>query len=151
MPAAKSDLDRALTVAGRKEVEEVAESLDSLGVDPSNVITSPLKRARETAAIAAAVLKKKGLVEIWDELKPESETAGLYRRLSKLKPDSVVLVVGHEPYLSGMTSEIISGSRQARIALKKAGVAIFVVSEYPPKATGELRWLMTPKQLKKLH
>jgi phosphohistidine phosphatase len=150
MAAARGDADRALTVAGGKEVEEVAEALDCLDVGLTHIITSPLKRARETASLAAEVLKKEETVEVWDELEPESDTARLYRRLSKLKPDSVVLVVGHEPYLSGMISEIISGSKQARIVLKKAGVAKVSVSSWVPKATGELRWLMTPRQLKKV-
>jgi phosphohistidine phosphatase SixA len=60
------------------------------------------------------------------------------------------LVVGHEPYLSGMIGELITGSRQVRIILKKAGVAKVNVTSFLPKPSGELRWLMTPRQLKKV-
>ena len=104
----------------------------------THVITSPLKRAKETALAAAKVLKKEDLVEVWDELKPEGETAALYRRLSKLKQESTILVVGHEPYLSGMIGELIAGSKQARIILKKAGVAKVEVTSLLPKPSGEL-------------
>ncbi len=146
MAATSRDLERALTVSGKKEVEEVAEGLDALKLGVTHVITSPLKRAKETALAAAKVLKKEDLVEVWDELKPEGETAAVYRRLSKLKQESTVLVVGHEPYLSGMIGELIGGSKQARIILKKAGVAKVEVTSLLPKPSGELRWLMTPRQ-----
>ena len=150
MSPGSRDLERALTVSGRNEVQDVAAALVELNVEVTHIITSPLKRARETAAIAAKALKKQEAVEVWDELKPEGETSALYRRLSKLKQDSAVLVVGHEPYLSGMIGELIAGSRQTRIVLKKAGVAKVEVTSFVPKASGELKWLMTPKQLRKL-
>jgi phosphohistidine phosphatase len=150
LEAATRDAERALTVSGRKEVEDVAKGLARLKVEVGCIATSPLKRAKETALIAAKVLKKDDLVEMWDELRPEGETAGLYRRLSKLKRDSGVLLVGHEPYLSGMIGELVSGTKQARIILKKAGVAKVEISTFEPKASGDLRWLMTPRQMKKI-
>ncbi len=150
LEAATRDAERALTVSGRKEVEDVAEGLARLKVEVGCIATSPLKRAKETAFIAAKVLKKEDLVEMWDELRPEGETADLYRRLSKLKRDSGVLLVGHEPYLSGMIGELVSGTRQARIILKKAGVAKVEISTFEPKPSGDLRWLMTPRQMKKI-
>jgi phosphohistidine phosphatase SixA len=58
--------------------------------------------------------------------------------------------VGHEPYLSGMIGELVSGTKQARIILKKAGVAKVEISTFEPKASGDLRWLMTPRQMKKI-
>ncbi len=150
LEAAGMDAERALTVAGRKDVEDVAEGLASLKVDVCCIATSPLKRAKETALIAAKVLKKDDLVELWDELRPEGETVDLYRRLSKLKRDSGVMLVGHEPYLSAMIGELVSGTRQVRIVLKKAGVAKVEVTTFVPKTSGELRWLMTPRQMKKM-
>ena len=150
MESAGSDFERALTVSGMDEVEEVAEAIDKLKLGIGYIVTSPLKRAKETATIAAKVLNRDGVLEVWDELKPEGETQELYRRLSKLRQDSVILIVGHEPYLSGMIGEMISGTKQARIILKKAGVAKLEVTSLVPKASGELRWLMTPRQMKKI-
>lgn len=150
MAVAARDFERALTVAGKEEVKEVCGGLGRLGVKASLVVTSPLKRARETAAMAAEGLAEKDLLEVWDELKPESETTALYRRLSKLKQDSTVIVVGHEPYLSSMIGELIAGTKDARIVLKKAGAAKVEVTSLGPKLVGELRWLLTPRQLKKV-
>lgn len=149
-PSVSKDLERGLTASGRKEIEDVANSIDGLKLVIDKIATSPLTRARETAEIVAKVLKKQKELEVWDELKPEAETADLYRRLSNLKGESSVLLVGHEPYLSDMTSELISGGRKSRILLKKAGMAKVVVDFLAPKPSGELRWLLTPRQIKRM-
>jgi phosphohistidine phosphatase len=148
-PVASNDSERSLTVAGRDEVKEVAESMEELGITLDVIATSPLKRALETAQVAAKVLKREKALETWDELKPERDPKDLYRRLSKMKRDSSILLVGHEPYLSSMISELIGAKRGSRISLKKAGLAkVEIESLIPP--SGELRWLLTPRLLKKV-
>jgi len=97
----------------------------------------------------AKSLKYKGKIEEIDSLKPEGSRLDFYSVLSKLKQDSVILVVGHEPYLSEMIGEAISQS-SCRINLKKAGLARIKVISTLPKIKGELRWLLTPKHLKKI-
>lgn len=151
MPASSRDSDRALTVAGEEEVREVAKALSSLGVRPDFVATSSLKRALQTAQIAAKALKvKKGDFEEWGELKPEGKRQDLYKRLAQFKPEAEVMVVGHEPYLSTMVSEISFGSAGGRVVLKKAGLAKVSVTAFQPRVMGELRWLLAPKHLKKM-
>jgi phosphohistidine phosphatase len=150
-PSGNRDSERPLTVAGLEEIEEVARALAELGVRFDFVATSPLKRARQTAEAVAEVLKvKKGSVEEWGELKPEGRRAELYRKLSQFKPESSVLVVGHEPYLSTMISEVAFGNGAGGIVLKKAGLAKLGVTSFQPKIKGDLRWLLTPKHLKKV-
>lgn len=151
IPSGSKDSERQLTVAGQAEVAEIAKALDRLGVRLDFVATSPLKRARQTAEAVVKVLKvKKGSMEEWNELKPEGRRADLYRKLSQFKPESSILVVGHEPYLSMMASEIVFDGGNGRIVLKKAGLIKITVTGFQPKARGELRWLLTPKHLKKV-
>ena len=151
LPAGGKDSERALTMTGQEEVEFVADGLSSIGIKIDLVATSPLKRSLQTAQIVATTLKlKKGKVEQWNELKPEGNSAELYRKLSQFKQESSVLVVGHEPNLSNMTSNIVFGTTAGGIVLKKAGVAKINITSLQPKAKGELRWLLTPSQLKKL-
>ncbi|MDA4128978.1 MAG: phosphohistidine phosphatase SixA [Thaumarchaeota archaeon] len=149
-PSASKDFERGLTASGRKEIEDVAKSINGLKLVFDKIATSPLTRARETAEIVAKVMKKQKDLEVWDELKPEGETADLYRRLSKLKGESCVLLVGHEPYLSGMISELISGGKRSRILLKKGGMAKVDVDSLASRPSGVLRWLLTPRQIKKM-
>jgi phosphohistidine phosphatase len=144
------DFGRGLTASGRKEMEDVASSINGMKLGIDRIATSPLSRARESAEIVAKELKKQKDFEVWDELKPEAATADLYHRLSKLKEDSSILLVGHEPYLSGMIGELISGGKENRILLKKGGMAKVVVNSFGPRPSGELRWLLTPRQIKRM-
>jgi len=148
---AGKDSERPLTVTGHEEVMQVAMALDKLGVRFDFVATSPLKRARQTAEAFVKIFNvKKGGLEEWAELKPEGKTRELYHKLSQFKPESSVLVVGHEPYLSTMISEIVFDGGTGRIVLKKAGLAKITIMTFHPKIKGELRWLLTPKHLKKI-
>jgi len=143
------DSKRTLTAEGRQEIIDLSNGLKSLEVKLDYILTSPLLRAKNTAEIVAKSFKYKGKIEELDSLKPEGSRLEFYSALSKLKQDSVVLVVGHEPYLSEMIGEAISGS-DCRINLKKAGLARIRVLSTLPKLKGDLRWLITPKLLKKL-
>ncbi len=145
------DSERPLTESGRNEVEKIAESLHSLRLEFDRIATSPLRRAKETAEIVARVNEDKSpKLEVWEELRPEGSKAEAIQKLSKLKQDSDIMLVGHEPYLSTLIGEIISGSGITRIVLKKGGVAKVQIHSFAPKVNGELRWLLTPRHLKKM-
>ncbi len=131
-------------------MEEIAESLLTMGVKFDVVLASPLKRAYETAAIVSKTFKSLDRLEQSDELKPEGKRSDLYRKLAKLKAESSVLLVGHEPYLSTMIGEMVSGNGNSHITLKKGGLAKVRATSFLPKASGELRSLLTPKQIRKM-
>ncbi len=143
------DSKRPLTSEGRQEIADLSNGLQSLKIKLDCIFTSPLLRAKQTAEVVAKSLKYNGKIEELDSLKPEGSRLEFYASLSKLKRDSVVLVVGHEPYLSEMISEAISQS-DCRIRLKKAGLARIKVISILPKIKGELRWLLAPKHLNKI-
>lgn len=151
LAAASKDSDRALTVAGTKEVEEIAVALVKLGIKPDLVATSPLARASQTAAIVTKKLNIiKDRLQDWDELKPEGSRVKLYERLARFKPEATVMVVGHEPYLSSMVSDLVFDGQNGRIVMKKAGLARVAVISFRPKPRGELKWLLTPKHMKRI-
>ena len=143
------DSKRSLTTEGKQEIMDLSNGLKSLEIKLDCIFSSPLLRAKQTAEIVAKSLKFKGKIEEIDALKPEGSRLEFYSILSRLKQDSVVLVVGHEPYLSEMISEAISQSG-CRINLKKSGLARMRILSTLPKIKGELRWLLTPKHLKKI-
>lgn len=137
------DSERPLTSEGRTEMQKIAKSLKAVGLQANRIYTSPLKRARETAEIAARILKIPTL-EDWVELKPDGSKTALYRKLVRLEPNSRLILVGHEPYLSSMMGEII-GTTDTRLSLKKGGLAKVRITSFTPRVSGELRWLLTPK------
>lgn len=141
-----ADETRALTGPGKAEVRRVARGLKRLGVNPEIILTSPLVRAEETARIAADILKPEAGLRICEALAPGGIHAALFKELSSLARSRVMLV-GHQPDLGELASVLVWGSPDAGIPFKKAGVARIVTAHLPPAATGELRWLLTPKQL----
>jgi phosphohistidine phosphatase len=146
MADAKRDTKRPLTSEGRKEVEEIADSIVRLGVRFDEIATSPLPRAIETARIIAKRQKKAKLL-VWDELSPEGDRRAMLSRLAKMGHESEVLLVGHEPYLTSVVADLM-GARPGTILLKKAGLVRVRVTSFVPSAKGELRWLLSPRVLK---
>ena len=153
------DTKRQLTVSGKKEVVEIAKSLKKLGVKFNVIFSSPLARAFQTAKIIAQEYKLIEQIEQSEDLKPNGSKDLLSNKLSKLNIDSVILIVGHEPYLSSMINDIISKNDADRnynknnnnIILKKAGLSRIKITSTVPKLKGELRWLLTPRILKKIY
>lgn len=131
----KSDDERPLTKAGAKEVRKVAKLLSQLKIAPL-ILTSPLPRASQTAAITAEVLG----VEMREEnnLKPGFNSTRLGKLLREFSADSL-MVVGHEPDFSHTIRELTGGA----IKLSKAGIAL--VDLDASSMSGRLRWLIPPK------
>jgi phosphohistidine phosphatase len=150
LPARARDAERSLTAEGKEQLEDVARALWRLELKPDHIISSPLKRCRETAGIVARALKERDRVEIWDELKPEGSKQELFVRLSKLKPETTVLCVGHEPYLTQAINDAMGHQGPPRILLRKCGLARVSIKAFSPKVDGELRWLLTPRLLKRM-
>jgi len=131
----KPDDDRPLTKEGAKEVRRVAKLLSQLKIAPL-ILTSPLPRASQTAAIAAEVLDVKMREE--NNLKPGFNAARLGKTLRGFSADSL-MVVGHEPDFSHTIRELTGGA----IKLSKTGVALVDFDE--SSMSGRLRWLLPPK------
>jgi phosphohistidine phosphatase len=131
----KSDDERPLTKKGGKEVRKVAKQLGKLDVSPL-ILTSPLPRASETAAIAAKVLG----VEMREDknLKPGFNASKLAKLVRDFSTDSLMLV-GHEPDFSRTISQLTGGT----VKLAKAGVALVDLDSASMR--GELHWLLPPK------
>ena len=151
----EDDFARSLTADGTTEVTHVAEWLKNLDVRFDVIITSPLKRAYQTASIVAKVFNIENKLTEWDELRPETNRIELYRKLSskQFKEESTVLIVGHEHYLSTLISEVTSVTDDAssRIVLKKAGLAKMRITSHSAQIIhGELEWLLTPKLMKNI-
>ena len=62
-----SDGERKLTVYGKRDLKAVLKVAHKLGVAPQVILTSPLRRAQETAKIGAEILHSKHVVEtkVW--------------------------------------------------------------------------------------
>lgn len=134
------DDERPLTEEGRKEVAAVAKVLSRLDITPV-ILTSPLPRASQTAAIAGRCLK----VRVREEplLRPGFDATQLRKILKNFSGKSL-MVVGHEPDFTHTIFQITGGETR----MSKAGVALLELE--PKSMKGVLRWLVSPKLSRKL-
>jgi len=68
-------------------------------VRPALIISSPLRRARETAEVAAELLEYGGAVAEWQTLLPETSSYDLWEELRRHGEEPVLLLAGHEPLM----------------------------------------------------
>jgi len=146
MHAITNDADRPLSDEGRRQSAGLAATFKRLDLRLDLVLTSPLKRAAQTAEELSKALNVPDLKpEVCDELAPGESSKRLFRSLRKLNANHVVLV-GHEPDL-GMHTAYLIGGKRARIEFAKGGAACVVCDQPPRKGTGVLLWLLTPNWL----
>lgn len=135
------DCERPLTAKGRKQARRVSAFLKNIGAQPGAIVTSPLKRAAQTAEIVA---ENFGFLPDEDPLLEPGFDAEKLARLLKSHPYPEVMLVGHEPDFSDVLSQLTGG----RIEMAKAGLACVEVGD--AEMDSRLLWLVTPKLLKSL-
>ena len=106
--------DRALTARGRRRTRAVIDALVCRGVCVERLITSPYRRALETAQIACEA-GLSGQLEQQPRLQPGGDAALLVKDLS-----GRVGLVGHEPDLSDLACSLL-GLVPGSLVLRKAG------------------------------
>ena len=139
------DEDRALTSDGARRAREVAAGLASLDPGIEAVLSSPYRRALETAEPAAAALGI-GKVTIQPALEPFHAPADVAAVLAGAKQRSLLLV-GHQPLLGALVGLLVFGDEQREVPLRKAGLVRIV---WEPRGLGRLEALFPPKVLSRL-
>ena len=136
------DNERPLTAKGRKRFREFCKWLADQTAMPGRIVSSPLVRAAETAAILAkAADLKKSAVELSDLLAPGIDTTALLQSLQDDAQDLTALV-GHEPDMSQCLAELLGGGQ---FAFGKGFVAAVEFDAPPALGTGRLRWFTGPR------
>jgi phosphohistidine phosphatase len=147
----RRDEDRRLTGEGRRKMREVAAAVAALELPVGAILTSPLRRARETAEILAEVLRREDEVEVCDALAPGVDADKVFAALGTHRAASGIVLVGHEPDMGELLSTLLAGTRGlVRTTFKKAGLAGVTVAELPPRSAGVLEFLLTPGQLRRI-
>jgi phosphohistidine phosphatase len=116
--------------------------LSALEVSVDAVITSPLKRATQTAALVANEIGYDGKLNVEPALRPEAKYEQFREMLRKYSQAEAVMVVGHNPNFSEFLGQMISGTGcRAFVSIKKGAVAK-VESEQKRMV---LQWMLTPR------
>jgi len=137
------DAERALTDTGREKLRAVLEQAREAGVRPSVILTSPYKRALQTAHMAGQVLGCHKIVES-EVLAPGSGPKQVWETLCARRRESAVLLAGHEPLL-GLTAGYLLGAPALQVDLKKAAILRIDQEGFSGAPRGILKWMLTPR------
>jgi len=140
------DRARPLTDHGRRVHRAVAAALARMDLRPTRLYTSPLVRARETAAITSEVLGGPA-PELLDALGDEFSASRLLEVLAREPAAAVVACVGHEPSLSSFAALLLHPQAAIRIAMPKSGVIAFESSGPPTPGSARLLFALPPTAL----
>ena len=142
------DSKRPLTNDGISSLRKEVEALENLDVAFDHIITSPLVRTKQTAEIFAQHLPSKPSMSTSDSLAPAGSPAGVVQDVVKHARKGRIALVGHEPNLGELAARLIGA--KTPIEFKKGGICRIDFEVLPPKGTGQLRWFVTPKMLRKI-
>jgi phosphohistidine phosphatase len=146
----RTDEERPLTDRGRQKTAQVAQRLYDLGIRFDLILSSPLVRAQQTAALLQqAHLSEQ--VEVFAPLAPGGNIQAWvdWRSTSHYNQEgSCLALVGHQPNLGNWAEILLWGSPNAKLVVKKAGiVGLNLPSQENPIGKSELFLLAAPKWL----
>jgi phosphohistidine phosphatase len=144
----KRDEKRALDETGVEQCGYVGRALTALDVQVDVILSSPLKRAAQTASLVGNEMGHEGKLQLEDGLRPGATFADFRKMLDKYAKHDAIMVVGHNPTLSEFLGRSISETGcEAAVELKKGAVARVEMS----RNAASLVWCLTPKILRTLY
>jgi phosphohistidine phosphatase len=143
------DRDRPLTDKGRRTQRKLSRLLGRLELVPTLVLTSPWKRAAETAAILSEMLDLQEPTVPCDALAADPDLSRLADYVGDPGPDAIVAMVGHSPWIEELAAMLLCRAPTSlRIDFPKSGVMVIDLEKVAAGA-GELKWFLRPKAAEK--
>jgi phosphohistidine phosphatase len=144
----KKDEKRPLDEEGILQCRYVGKALAALDVSVEHLVTSPLKRATQTASLVANEIGFEGKIATAPELRPEATYDQFREMLRRYSNGESIMVVGHNPNLAQFLGNIISSrASSASIDFKKGAIAKVEAHG----RTGALHWLLTPRAVRAIY
>ncbi len=141
------DSERPLSPEGEEEFRLAARGLARIAPRMDNIVSSPYRRAWQTAQILAELGSwpaPKSLPVLEPTLPPEKAVAAL----EAYSEADAVAVVGHRPGLHELAAYLLTGEGDGlKIEIEKGGVVCAGFDGPVQPGSGELRWLLTPELL----
>lgn len=141
----KKDEKRPLDADGVQQGTQMGRILSSMEIGVDAIISSPLKRATQTAALIANEIGYEGKLHIENALRPEAKYEHFRDMLRDYSKHESIMVVGHNPNFSDFLGRTVAGSgERAHLDMRKGAVA--KVESKQKKYV--LDWLLTPRLAK---
>ena len=139
-----NDADRALTPEGKQKLREILRVAAAAEVLPTLLLSSPLKRALQTAEVAKEILGSKTDIVRSKALMPGSTVDQTWDEIRTHRDEAQILLVGHEPLFSHLSAFLL-GTPSLKIDFKKGAILRVDFESFPPQPHGLLRWYVTAK------
>ena len=127
---APSDAARELTALGIEQAQTVGTFCKRRGLKPNLILTSPFKRAVQTAQVVAAPLglTAQNATFLASGMDPENALMelGAYKQFASL------LMVGHQPDLGRLAATLLGLPNDAALPVGKASLACLEVDRLAP-------------------
>lgn len=144
----KKDEKRALDSDGIDQCRTVGRALVAFDIQVETIISSPLKRATQTASLVGNEIGYEGKLILDPALRPEADFSAFRELLERNSRAEAIMVVGHNPNLSQFLGRIISDNgSEASVDLKKGAVARVEWG----RNSGVLNWCLTPKLVRSIY
>jgi phosphohistidine phosphatase len=143
----KLDTKRGLVKDGKDQCMLMARVLSALKVQIDVIVSSPLKRALQTAQFVGTELGYEAKVLIDPSLALDGDYADFQAMAANYADREGVLVVGHNPNMFQFLGRLITGNGGASIRMRKASIACINMDQHPPR----LQWLLDPRLCRQLY
>jgi phosphohistidine phosphatase len=141
------DAKRPLDKEGKEQCLLVARYLNATKVQFDLIISSPLKRALQTASLVGTEVAYDSKIQISDAMSPAGTLASFQALVGTLGGQDNVLVVGHNPNLPEFLGSLICSPRAASIRMRKGSIARVDCTRRP----GQLISLIDTRMLRQLY
>ncbi len=126
---AASDAARELTEKGIAQAMKVGKFCRRNNVAPEIILSSPYRRAEQTATLAAEEMSAGKKVEIANFLASGMDPANAAEELAAYLKCDGVMIVGHEPDFSRLAAFLLGLSSNENIHVRKASLTLLIVSK----------------------
>lgn len=137
------DSDRVLTSEGKEKLRRVLKRARAAGVSLSLMLSSPYKRAIETADVAAETLGYKGKILRTHVLVPNASPHDAWNEIRDFKNETAILLASHEPLMSSLTAFLLN-SPALIVDMKKAALVRVDCEHATAQPHCVLKWMVVP-------
>jgi phosphohistidine phosphatase len=141
--AGQGDSERALTGEGRDKLRRVLKRAKAGDASPDAILSSPYRRAVETAQVAVEVFGYTGEIVRTRALVPEASPQDVWDEIRALKIEGSILLASHEPLMSSTVAFFLACS-ELHVEMKKGALVRVDCERVGLHPRGVLRWMLTP-------
>ena len=137
------DAERSLTPEGRRKLRDILRLAGEAKVKPDLILSSPLRRALQTAILAHEIFGLKEEIQESRTLLPGSSPADVWTEIKahqSVAPS--LLLVGHNPLFALLAANLL-GTPDTHVEFKKGAMMRIDFESLGLKPKGTLRWYLT--------